>query len=331
MRKTLVRAVLAALLAATAVVAGSSTPAFALAPTSASHPYSDALWYPLRAAGYLNCVRSNPGCPSSHTFWGFAVTPAGQDQRYAGKISRAGVYAMGAGILHIGDAHGTACGHGASWGTWVWIDHGGSVASKYTHLSQIFGQDGQRVAPGQRIGTVGTTGKNPYCNVSYTDVIVTVHGSHGTDIAVPSMIACNGTTRQAWPRALYGGRYTVWNQVPVNAKLPVAGSSCLPTATPTTAYHPTISAARAGAGALTLRWSAPSTYAHVGAVQIKLSRSLGGSTFEQPWHSRFLTLSPTKRSVTVTGLTRGRLYAVAISFHGNIGWSTAGTARITTS
>ncbi|HEV7205680.1 MAG TPA: peptidoglycan DD-metalloendopeptidase family protein [Jatrophihabitans sp.] len=331
MRKILIRAVLAVLLAATCLVVGSGSPALALAPTRGDHPYSDPLFYPLRDAGFLDCVKSNPGCTQSNNFWAFTVTPAGQDKHFASKISHAGVYAMGAGVLHIGDAHGSACGQGSSWGTWVWIDHGGSVTTKYTHLSQIIGRDGQLVAAGQRIGTVGTTGKIPFCNVSYTDVIVDIHGAHGISVERPTMIACAGTRAVVWPHALFGGRYSRWNQVPQNSALPAVGSACLPTILPRTAYHPSVSAARAGSGALTVRWTAPSTYAHVGQVQLKLSRYLGSGRYEQPWHSRFVTLSGTARSVTVTGLSTGRLYAVDVSFHGTVGWSAAGVVRISTS
>ncbi|MDO5625136.1 MAG: peptidoglycan DD-metalloendopeptidase family protein [Pseudomonadota bacterium] len=44
-------------------------------------------------------------------------------------------------------------------GQTVWIDHGGGLLSMMCHLSRIDAQVGDRLAPGQRLGAVGATGR----------------------------------------------------------------------------------------------------------------------------------------------------------------------------
>jgi hypothetical protein len=90
---------------------------------------------------------------------------------------------MGAGIAHIGDAHGTACGTGTStdFGTWVWVDHGGGVVSKYGHPGSIAVHEGQQVYPTTELGTVGNTGNATKgdCAMNYVDFQVRHGGIKG--------------------------------------------------------------------------------------------------------------------------------------------------------
>jgi hypothetical protein len=309
-----------------------ASPATALAPVSAAHPYSDPLYWPLRDPSYLNCVLDNPGCTPPHTFWGIILTPAGQTaSQPLSKISKIGVYSMGAGILRIGNAHGTSCNHGTNWGTWVLVDHGGGVVSKYLHLSQILGHDGQYVAPGQRIGTVGTTGKNGLCNVSYTDIVVNHGWAWGPTVPDPSLIACVGSVRQAWPHALYGGRYSSWNSVPLDSKIPGSGSGCLPTSVPKTAPRPSVVASRPGSGRITLRWTAPAAASHVTSAQVEVRRYFPSLGIWDPWHPKYIWVKPSSGSYTFTGLYSGTLYRVVLHLRNAAGWSAMGLKQLTAS
>ena len=46
------------------------------------------------------------------------------------------------------------------WGFLVTVDHGGGVRTLYAHLSRVSVRVGQRVATGQRVGRVGSSGKS---------------------------------------------------------------------------------------------------------------------------------------------------------------------------
>jgi murein DD-endopeptidase MepM/ murein hydrolase activator NlpD len=78
--------------------------------------------------------------------------------------------AMHTGIDFPGDTgdevHAAAAGRvvqaerNGGYGLMVEIDHGNGLASRYAHLSAINVQQGQRVAPGEPIGRIGSTGRS---------------------------------------------------------------------------------------------------------------------------------------------------------------------------
>ncbi len=208
----------------------------AVAPTSSAHPYSDPVWYPARDVVQVGCGHSNPGCSDPHNFWTQILTPLGQKP---GTTSTAKVHAMGAGIAHIGEANGVACGSGdASYGTWVWVDHGGGTTSRYGHLSTILIREGQRVAPGTALGIMGTSGKRgkDACFRSYLDFQLKAKGPRGTAYEFPVLFACRGDAAEIWPIAVTG--HPTWNDTPQGTALPAADDSCLPTTVPATADKP---------------------------------------------------------------------------------------------
>lgn len=55
----------------------------------------------------------------------------------------------------------------AAYGWRVFIDHGGGLVTAYNHLPGLEVQVGQTVAPGQRIGSVGTTGLSTGCHLHW--------------------------------------------------------------------------------------------------------------------------------------------------------------------
>lgn len=206
------------------------------AQVSGTHPFSDPVWYPVREAVQVGCGHSNPGCTDPHRFWTQILTPLGQRPELT---STAGVFAMGAGIAHVGEAHGVACGSGdASYGTWVWVDHGGGTTSRYGHLSTIAIRDGQLVAPGDQLGVMGTTGKRgaDACYRSYLDFQLKAKGPSGTDYEFPTLLACRAGALEIWPAAVTGK--ATWNDTPQGTALPATDAGCLPTGVPRTGGRP---------------------------------------------------------------------------------------------
>jgi murein DD-endopeptidase MepM/ murein hydrolase activator NlpD len=61
------------------------------------------------------------------------------------------IYAVSEGVVSMAGRHG---GHG----NFIKLDHGGGMATSYSHLSRYAVSSGQRVAQGQVIGYVGSTG-----------------------------------------------------------------------------------------------------------------------------------------------------------------------------
>jgi hypothetical protein len=251
---------------------------------------------------------------------------------------------MGAGQLHIGNAHGAACRTGAhaSFGTWVWIDHGGGVISRYGHLSNIAVRNGAYVAAGQRIATMGTTGKGGNCSVPYLDFQVRHKGVAGQFAQVKTLKACyrqDGRSVQIWPTALNATahwrashpvfaqpqtarHYAVWNNVPQRSvDFPATTSSCIPRSVPKTPARPaSVRLTRAGSHRLTVHWAHPPKTAT--SVQIRLSiyhPSVHRWDVEQK--ERFVGISASRTSYRFTGLTNKRLYRVKVSFSNAAGWS----------
>lgn len=95
-------------------------------------------------------VRSDPllGTPALHTGLDFRA-PAGSDAR-----------ATGAGIV-------TRSGGAGGYGQMVEIDHGNGIATRYAHLSRILVAEGQRVAAGDVVGEVGSTGRSTGPHLHY--------------------------------------------------------------------------------------------------------------------------------------------------------------------
>lgn len=105
---------------------------------------------PGRAISSSFGVRPDPllGTPALHTGLDFRA-PAGSDAR-----------ATGAGLV-------TRSGWAGGYGQMVEIDHGNGVATRYAHLSRILVAEGQRVAAGDVVGEVGSTGRSTGPHLHY--------------------------------------------------------------------------------------------------------------------------------------------------------------------
>jgi hypothetical protein len=283
----------------------------------------------------VDCTMHNPGCAHHHNFWGVDVVPTGQHQGEPNKISHAGVYAMGAGIAHIGQAQGRRCGTGAGstdFGTWVWVDHGGGVISRYGHLSAIAIREGQAVPAGARLGTVGTTGKNANCDVAYTDVMIRKPGTLGpsvefstTGVGTPTgaLIACGPTGRQVWPAAVVRG-VSRWDLVPATTVIPPAGTACLPGTGVTPATPSRVRLTKAGSANLAASWAAPVSASRADTVRVELAEYHPSiKAWDTPHHERWVDLKPAATRTTFRKLVKGHKYRVRVWTHNAAGWSPA--------
>jgi hypothetical protein len=250
---------------------------------------------------------------------------------------------MGAGRLRVGDPNGARCANTgtSNFGTWVWIDHGGGVVSRYGHLADIAVGDGTLVVAGQRIGTMGTTGKGGNCAVPYVDFQVRHRGVAGPRVEMKTLKVCaggNGTGVEHWPADLNAADhwrpvapvfpaptndtyFDVWNQVPKRSvDFPVASGSCIPGDVPNTPGVPTgLRVSRSGSGQLTVHWDSAPALAK--RVQIRLSvfhPSVNRWDYVQ--HEQFVSVDPSASSYEFTNLTNGRQYRARITFGNSVGY-----------
>jgi hypothetical protein len=279
--------------------------------SSSTRPYSDPLWLPLREPARVSCVYSNPGCSDYHGYWAIDFLADRGDP----------VYAAGAGVFHIG-AQSTACSttNAQAIGTWGWVDHGGGVVTKYTHLDRITAGEGQLVTPTTRIGTVGHSGDVLPCTTNYLHFEVRTGGITGTRVYPGSLLGCQGTARRTYPSA-WG--YRSWNDVPKGIRSTATlDNGCLPTSTTTTS-PPASVAVRGGDRSAKLSWTRP-TWGETKVDRYVISQELWGPSMNA-WHQpTYRTVTATQLSSSITGLDNGRRYRYRVLAHsatGNSGWT----------
>lgn len=174
--------------------------------------YSAPTWYPLRGSSKLGCTWSN-GCNGHHSYFALDLLQA----------KGSPVYAAGAGKLTI-KGTATACSSAAGYGTWVEVDHGGGVTTRYAHLSKITVANGSWVDQTTKIGEVGATGSVVPCTANHLHY---EQRKNGTGVAPNSLKGCNGTT---YPNT-WGT--TSWSGVTAHQKTITNTSSCSSTPPPT--------------------------------------------------------------------------------------------------
>lgn len=303
---------------------------------SASHPYSDPVWYPLRGSNAtLDCATHNPGCLGAKQHKDNAMTML---SRRFWKVGRAPIYsaqpiyAAGAGILHIGNNVGNRCQYPSSLGTWVWIDHGGGVASRYGHLKGLLPSihEGMYVTPDTIIGYTGHSGESTRgdCNraTNYLNFQIVHNGIHGTSILMPALKVCVNNQPVSWPQGLRSFAASNWQNVPQTTVLDNSHESptgCVPTSWMRTARAPwTRSFAPSGTHRLTEAWHTPGASAGVRYVQVELNmyhRANNSWSVEMRRTIRVAGGVPT--STAFAGLFRGRIYRARAAYANSNGWS----------
>ena len=289
-------------------------PAATTWPADPSRPFSDPLWLPLRDPARVSCTYQNCPLDSGGVYHGYWAID------FLGELGDP-IHAAGAGILHIGAVDsGCRTGTTESSGTWVWIDHGGGLVTKYNHLDSITATEGQLVTPATRIGTMGHSGDHAPCLTDYLHFEVRSGGVTGPRIDPKRLWGCQGSTRLSFPGVW--GRAS-WNDLgKVEFSTPQLNNGCLPSATPTSSAPASLSAKR-GDRTATLTWSPPaSTPAPVDRYAI--SMEVWGPTVGA-WHSMSYRAVPAAQlSTTITGLENGRTYRFRVLAHtagGNSAWT----------
>jgi hypothetical protein len=273
---------------------------------SSARPYSDPVWFPLRATAKISCTYRN--CPGPyHPYWALDFLGQQGDP----------VYAAGAGIVHIG-AIDSSCKTSASPdapGTWLWIDHGGGVVSRYHHLDSVTVHEGQLVTPATQIGRMGHSGDYAPCQTNYLHFEVRHGGVKGARAPIGGLIGCRGTARTAYPSAL---GYASWSDVPkAKVSTPALGNGCLPSSTATSTAPAAVGAVR-GAASAHLSWRAPASGAST-VTSYLLSAEMYAPSVGS-WHApAYRSVSAAQRSAVVANLTNGRRYRFRVLARNAVG------------
>ena len=278
---------------------------------SSAQPFSDPLWLPLREPARVSCSYTNCAGPY-HGYWALDLLGDRGDP----------IHAAGAGVFHIGAVDGSCrTSSTETTGTWVWIDHGGGVVTKYNHLDAVTAREGQLVTPATQIGTMGHSGDVLPCTTNYLHFEVRTGGITGTRVDPGPLWGCEGTARRSYP-TVWG--HASWNDVPkVSRTTPALGDGCLPTSAGTPG-PPTAVAIRSGDTTNRVAWSAPTSQASA-VDRYVISQELWGPSFNG-WHQATYRSVPAGQLATnFRGLDNGRRYRYRVLAHssdGSSAWTT---------
>ncbi len=283
-----------------------AVPAATAAPSSA-HPYSAPVWLPLRKASGITCVKSN--CQGSggdyHGYWAIDFIGALGDP----------VYAAGAGVFHVGATERKCSSTSAqSDGTWGWVDHGGGIVTKYTHLDSITVANGARVTPSTQIGRMGHWGDTAPCTTNYLHFEVREGGIKGARVEPRTLAACTSRGRTEYPAAF--GVSSFDHLVKGQSWTPAATSGCIPASWESTPAKPVLTAARASSSAK-LSWGTPPA----GTTKVRIATQLWSPSVSAWNDSVYTTVAGTATGTTVAKLTNGRTYRMWVAFENASGFS----------
>jgi hypothetical protein len=236
------------------------------------------------------------------------------------------LYAAGAGIFHIGAVMGrdTCSPTGlANSGTWVWIDHGGSRTTMYTHLYQVLPKEGQLVTPATMIGRMGHNGNRAPCTANYVHMEYRVHSVGGTRVPPRVMLTCTRNGRVTMPSSL---GYAAWDLVPTNQNpktgtkpnvfTPQATNACLATSRGAATPNRPLVTGRRGPGSATISWGVPTGVNHTLVTIEQWHPSLG--RYGQPVNRE---VAGRASSTRFTGLLNRRPYRFRVTTHNGAGYS----------
>lgn len=304
---------LALVLAVAGSVVSSGTAAAATWTPSSSRPFSDPLWMPIREPARVSCTHDNEGCPGYHPYWALDLLADKGDP----------IHAAGAGVFHIGSLD-ASCRSSTSEaaGTWVWIDHGGGLVTKYTHLGSVVAREGQYVTPSTLIGRMGSSGDVLPCTTNYLHFEVRTGGITGPRVDPGQLWGCRGTSRTSFPQ-VWG--YASWSQVEkVSRTTPTLDGGCLPASTVSTSAPAKITATR-GDRTVRVAWTRPASGSST-VDRYVVSTELWGPSINA-WHPATYRAVPAYQFATnFRGLVNGRTYRFRVLAHNSAGNSAASSS-----
>jgi murein DD-endopeptidase MepM/ murein hydrolase activator NlpD len=326
-----IRTVLVALLSAFLAVAGAAVlPTAAQAQVvsygaSTAHPYSNPVWWPLSDTASMDCYHSNPGsCHGYHSTYLWDII--GEQG-----VNNQPVYAMGAGIVHIG-ATNQGCGHAQGRGNYIYVDHGNGVLSYYGHLGTIFVRNGQYVSSRTRLAYVGNSGYarcHVYPKLRYLMIAIKHGGTNGRYVEAPQTYACpaNGGARQIWPEQLPSGRASHWNAVRRTTAIPATSTSrtCSEVPVRTANQAAGVGMEKHGKSTMYVHWSRAASSARVRYTAVVLSEYHPSIRRWLPLRTQ--GLSGSAHYAKFHHLQHKRHYRVYVQFANSWGYSAASATR----
>ena len=180
--------------------------------------FSRPTFLPLRKSTRVTCVRTNCRSIGSgwHGFWAID---------FPGNFGHP-IYASGHGIAHVGGrSSGCRKSEDDRRGNWVWVDHGAGLSTQYRHLKSISIQNGQRVTPNTKLGTMGSSGDVAPCKTPYLHF--EINQTVGQDMErqePPPLQACHGKQQVTYPQQIDAKG---WDNVILDSVVRSDGTYCV--------------------------------------------------------------------------------------------------------
>ncbi len=283
---------------------------------SSRHPYGPPEWLPVRLPANIGCAKEACGPYEGHHYWALDLTGNLGDP----------LYAAGAGIAHIG-AQSSGCppkgGTDKRDGTWLWIDHGGGVVTRYHHLDQITVPDGSLVTPQTMIGTMGHSGDNQPCKSNYVHFEVRTGGVDGTRIDPGQLLGCTADGRRQIPAVLGSSS---WDDPAIHTRprvrTPQLSSDCMSPSWLASPVAPTAVEVVAGPATIDVGWGTVPAGADTVVIMLVGSRADGSES-----RAQYVDVPATATGHRITALDNGRSYRVAVSYRNAAGTSLASPSQ----